>query len=52
MFFNETKNNAEDVLDRIMYKFLPEGLDWIIIQTFNDDTSIKQILKIPLCNIT
>jgi hypothetical protein len=52
VFFNETENHAEDILDRVMYKFLPEGLDWIVIRTFNNDTGIRQIQKTPLHNGT
>ena len=50
VFFNETNTNVENILDRVMYKFLPEGLDWIIIQKINNDTGIRQLLKIPLSN--
>ncbi|MFZ7132675.1 MAG: hypothetical protein ACOWWR_09990 [Eubacteriales bacterium] len=50
VFFDETENCTEDLLDRVRYKFLPEGLDWIIIQKINNDASISRFLKIPLTN--
>jgi hypothetical protein len=48
VFFIESEEAAQGLLDNIKNRRFPEGLDWIVISTLSEDAGIRQIFKIPV----